>query len=365
MQRSITRLVYVTAPLRRFGASTLGRLAVLAVGLAAMTAYTIPDLANTAAGWLSACLVVLPCVLCGRGFCPRQGRGSSRRRKGLPAIACGNRGPARHLSGTACACSGWTAGDELVVRVVMDPQARTKFARFCPTRTGVRVGGQAACQRAGVVPDHSLPRLGGHARDRARGTARRVRHAALGAVVGGGDADDDRLWGRSAAHPSGPHARLIRHDLRHRHVRVVDRYSGHRICRGKPPAQLHPDLGPGQQGAVLPVARSVGDCRDHAHVATARGAGANRGHPARQGRGLHVFHRRRRSPGRCQTRAGPSRLGIVLRRTCPARRFDPHGECFNDEGFDAADPRPCRFSHAHGASHRARARHRGRRAAAA
>jgi voltage-gated potassium channel len=56
LQRSITRLVYVTAPLRRFGASTLGRLAVLAVGLAAMTAYTIPDLASTAAGRLSACL---------------------------------------------------------------------------------------------------------------------------------------------------------------------------------------------------------------------------------------------------------------------------------------------------------------------
>ena len=56
MQRFITRLVYVTAPLRRFGASTLGRLAVLAIGLAAMTAYTIPDLANTAGGWLSACL---------------------------------------------------------------------------------------------------------------------------------------------------------------------------------------------------------------------------------------------------------------------------------------------------------------------
>ena len=56
MQRFITRLVYVTAPLRRFGASTLGRLAVLAIGLAAMTAYTIPDLAKTAAGWLTACL---------------------------------------------------------------------------------------------------------------------------------------------------------------------------------------------------------------------------------------------------------------------------------------------------------------------
>jgi len=48
--------VYGTAPLRRFGASTLGRLAVLATGLAAMAAYTIPDLANTASGWLRGCL---------------------------------------------------------------------------------------------------------------------------------------------------------------------------------------------------------------------------------------------------------------------------------------------------------------------
>ena len=56
MKRVFTTLVYATAPLRRFGASTLGRLAVLAIGLAAMAAYTIPDLANPAGGWLSGCL---------------------------------------------------------------------------------------------------------------------------------------------------------------------------------------------------------------------------------------------------------------------------------------------------------------------
>ncbi len=35
-----------TAPLRRFGASSLARMLVLAVGLSAMTAYTVPDLAD-------------------------------------------------------------------------------------------------------------------------------------------------------------------------------------------------------------------------------------------------------------------------------------------------------------------------------
>src|SRR5580698_10131620 len=56
LKRVLTRLAYNTGPLRRFGASSLGRLAVLGVGFAAMTAYTIPDFAKSAGGWLSACL---------------------------------------------------------------------------------------------------------------------------------------------------------------------------------------------------------------------------------------------------------------------------------------------------------------------
>jgi voltage-gated potassium channel len=44
------------APIRRFGASSLARTAVLVLGLAALTAYTVPDLQRTAGGWLSACL---------------------------------------------------------------------------------------------------------------------------------------------------------------------------------------------------------------------------------------------------------------------------------------------------------------------
>ncbi|MFZ0606177.1 MAG: cyclic nucleotide-gated ion channel [Xanthobacteraceae bacterium] len=43
-------------PLRRFGASSLARLLVLAVGLSAMTAYTVPALQNAAGTWLNACL---------------------------------------------------------------------------------------------------------------------------------------------------------------------------------------------------------------------------------------------------------------------------------------------------------------------
>ena len=56
MQHALTRLAYRTAPLRRFGASSIARLAVLAIGLGAMTAYTVPDLAKVAGGWLDACL---------------------------------------------------------------------------------------------------------------------------------------------------------------------------------------------------------------------------------------------------------------------------------------------------------------------
>jgi voltage-gated potassium channel len=56
LQHTLTRLAYRTAPLRRFGASSIARLAVLAIGFAAMTAYTVPDLAKVAGGWLDVCL---------------------------------------------------------------------------------------------------------------------------------------------------------------------------------------------------------------------------------------------------------------------------------------------------------------------
>jgi voltage-gated potassium channel len=52
----LANIVQHTAPLRRFGASSSARLAVLVVGLATMTAYTVPDLQNAAGLWLVACL---------------------------------------------------------------------------------------------------------------------------------------------------------------------------------------------------------------------------------------------------------------------------------------------------------------------
>jgi voltage-gated potassium channel len=49
-------IAHLAAPLRRFGASSAARMLVLAVGLSAMTAYTVPALEGAAGGWLDACL---------------------------------------------------------------------------------------------------------------------------------------------------------------------------------------------------------------------------------------------------------------------------------------------------------------------
>jgi len=53
---ALNRLAHYTAPLRRFGASSLAGLVVLAIGLSAMTALTIPDLQRSGSLWLIACL---------------------------------------------------------------------------------------------------------------------------------------------------------------------------------------------------------------------------------------------------------------------------------------------------------------------
>jgi voltage-gated potassium channel len=53
---ALTNIVQQTAPLRRFGASSFARLVVLAVGLATMTAYTVPGFQKSGGVWLVACL---------------------------------------------------------------------------------------------------------------------------------------------------------------------------------------------------------------------------------------------------------------------------------------------------------------------
>jgi voltage-gated potassium channel len=52
----LRNFVHIAAPLRRFGASHSARMAVLVLGLTALTAYTVPELHRAAGGWLSACL---------------------------------------------------------------------------------------------------------------------------------------------------------------------------------------------------------------------------------------------------------------------------------------------------------------------
>src|ERR1700686_1126520 len=53
---ALTNLAHYTAPLRRFGASSLGRLFVLAIGIGAMTASRSSDLQKGRSFWLSASL---------------------------------------------------------------------------------------------------------------------------------------------------------------------------------------------------------------------------------------------------------------------------------------------------------------------
>jgi voltage-gated potassium channel len=52
----VRNFVHFVGPLRRFGASSSARMSVLVLGLAALTAYTVPDLQRAAGGWLIACL---------------------------------------------------------------------------------------------------------------------------------------------------------------------------------------------------------------------------------------------------------------------------------------------------------------------
>jgi voltage-gated potassium channel len=53
---ALSNIAHYTAPLRRFGASSLARIVILGVGLAAMAAYTMPDLQRADRPWLEGCL---------------------------------------------------------------------------------------------------------------------------------------------------------------------------------------------------------------------------------------------------------------------------------------------------------------------
>jgi len=52
----VRKALHFGAPIRRLGGSGMARTSVLILGLAAVTAYTVPDLHRAAGGWLAACL---------------------------------------------------------------------------------------------------------------------------------------------------------------------------------------------------------------------------------------------------------------------------------------------------------------------
>lgn len=54
--KPVRNFTSLAVPIRRFGASSMARTSVLVLGLAALTAYTVPELQRAAGGWLSACL---------------------------------------------------------------------------------------------------------------------------------------------------------------------------------------------------------------------------------------------------------------------------------------------------------------------
>src|SRR6202000_984447 len=56
IKNALASIAYHTVPLRRFGGSSLARIAILFVGLTAMSADTVPFLHDTASAWLIACL---------------------------------------------------------------------------------------------------------------------------------------------------------------------------------------------------------------------------------------------------------------------------------------------------------------------
>ena len=115
---ALTNLAHYTAPLRRFGASSLGRLFVLAIGMAAMTAFTISDLQKSAdfckSETVNAVMAASPMASTNM----RPSDDAPKRRSG--AVYC-----ARFVS----AIGGFTRAPSVAVRgVVPDPHLSTNYA---------------------------------------------------------------------------------------------------------------------------------------------------------------------------------------------------------------------------------------------
>ena len=173
-QGALSSLAQYSAPLRRFGAWLPARYLVLAIGLVAMTAFTVPELRSAAGIWLPRLPVVLSRLFC-------------RRKRGAPAGGVGRRNRPGSMffrcrvssillgiaAGSDRACLRRGAADRLAVRLVVGAQARPGFARLCPAWPRVRARSEAAGQRPGAVPDRAVSCLGRHACASSATTSRR------------------------------------------------------------------------------------------------------------------------------------------------------------------------------------------------
>ena len=189
-----------------------------------------------------------------------------------------------------------------------------------------------------------------------------VRYLAVVAVVGGGHADHDRLRRRGSAHGARPSAGRRRDDLRHRHVRFVDRRTGHRLCRRD--AGGATSSKPGTWSARCRFSsRSTLPRSPRSPICCA--AWKSRSGPPSSAAAGSAIACISLPPAKLRSTSTPTpvRLGVgaFFGELALLGDIDPHRECLDDQGVDAAGARPGRFPHADGASFRACPRDRCRR----
>ena len=202
MSKGVFSSLHYTAPFRRVGAATLTRMLALAVGLLAMTAFTMPELQKSAGLWIGGCLWGCLAYFAVEGAARfeaarRQGRALSFLLSPsrildilslLPvpiALLCGLAPP-----------TAWLFGSLWVLKLAQDSPGFAQLGRVF-----VLEAKPLASVLVLFLIVLFLASAAMHVVERER-AAGGVRHAAGGAVVGGGHADDDRLRRRGAADAS-------------------------------------------------------------------------------------------------------------------------------------------------------------------
>ena len=300
----------VLSALAQFTAETAGRnmtkaaYAAVAAGVAAMVAaHRRPPPTRRRTIGSTRCCGHASSISCSNGWCgcaTWRGKGGYRSTR-FPAAGSSTRSAPLPCRSPAL---GHRAQDGVAAQHPLGAQGRSGHPGAAAVAPRAGAGIRAAAERARDLPDGGVSGVGRGIFPGTRRAAGDLRQRAGGAVVGGGDADHDRLWRRGADHAARPHGRGAGDDLRPRRVRAVDRYSGDRLCRRDPPRQFPEDVGDRQQGAVLCRPRPRRDRRRHPHAANDGPAGAHHDHPQGPAGRLHVFHRRRRGRGRIARQEG-------------------------------------------------------------